>query len=127
MAVHNRALRSNTKLISTAPPSLPSISSPRKRKAPAEVERFHCSSCTQDKPAKQFPDYNPTPTCTDHLINTCKTCLRKWVEHSIENANFKTTGDSEEGKVWGVQCPECDGIMRQVNIQHAAPKKFSLR
>lgn len=86
-----------------------------------------------------FPDYNPSPDC-EHLINTCKTCLRKWVEASIEDANFRTEaldgvgdGGDREGEakvkkeVWGIGCPECEGVMRAVNVQMAVPKKVYRR
>lgn len=106
----------------------------KKRKA-AEVEKYTCFSCAEDKAARLFPDYNPSPDC-EHLINTCKHCLRKWVESQIDDANFKTgpAVDEEGGggkgakeEVWGVGCPQCKAIMRAVNVQAAVPKKSYTR
>lgn len=73
----------------------------------------------------------PSPDC-EHTINTCKACLRKWVEASIEDGNFKTgaakepEGDDVAGfnaELWGVGCPECSSVMRLGNVQAAVPKK----
>ena len=148
MTAPTRALRSNTTLPANAPPALPpAIMAPasksKKRKASALVEKFTCSSCAEDKPSRLFPDYNPSPEC-EHLINTCKSCLRKWVEGCIEGGVFRGAavareeggegggGESgekkkkkkkEKGEVWGVGCPECEAVMRAVNVQMAVPKR----
>lgn len=135
-----RALRSNTTLpddiIST--PRHPAKMAPSKKRKAAEIEKYNCFTCAEDKPARMFPDYNPSPDCK-HLINTCKTCLRKWVEASIEEANFKTglaaggvegvaEGDgAKEVEIRGIGCPECTSVMRAVNVQHAVPKKVYKR
>lgn len=50
--------------------------------------------------------------------------MRKWVETNVESANFTT---SEDGKVFGIKCTECDGIMRNVNVQAAVTKKVHNR
>lgn len=132
MTTTRRSLRSNTNLLDGDPPySTATTMAPSKKRKAAEIEKYACFSCAQDKPSRMFPDFNPSPDC-DHMINTCKNCLRQWVEASIESANFKTDspgGDGgEEGEgakagVWGVGCPECERVMRPVNIQIAIPKK----
>lgn len=122
------SLRSNTK----AADDLTTMAPSKKRKA-AEIERYTCFTCAEDKPSRSFPDLNPSPDC-EHLINTCKSCLKKWVEASIDDANFKTGSVTEEGgeagaqkEVWGVGCPQCEAVMRAVNVQHAVTKKVYQR
>lgn len=122
MAPTTRSLRSNTELDDKPFAPLPSI--PKKRKASEIAERIPCFSCADDKLSKQFPDFNPTPDC-DHLINTCKKCLRLWIEASVDGTNFKSGG--EDGKLWGIQCPQCDCIMRGVNVQDGSTKKIGKR
>lgn len=95
-----------------------------KKRKTNNIEKFLCFSCATECSSTQFPDYNPTPDC-DHLINTCKTCLKKWVEAKVEGATFATGG--EDGKVFGVKCPQCDGIMRNANIEIAGTKKVYAR
>ena len=97
---------------------------PKKRKTNTIVQKFRCFSCVADRGSSQFPDYNPSPDC-EHLINTCKTCLKKWVQAKVESASFATGG--EDGKIFGVKCPQCDAIMRSVNIEIAATKQVHKR
>ncbi|KAK3717601.1 hypothetical protein LTR37_005667 [Vermiconidia calcicola] len=92
----------------------------KKRKTIDTTPKFHCFSCATDRKSTQFPDYNPSADC-DHLINTCKTCLKKWVQSNVESANLVTGGD--DGKVYGVHCPQCKAIMGNVNVKIAATKK----
>ena len=94
----------------------------KKRKLDTNVEKFPCFSCDTLRLSKLFPDYNPSPDC-DHLINTCKTCLKKWVAANVESSNFVTSG--ENGEIWGIKCPhpQCDAVMRNVNVEEAATKK----
>ena len=94
----------------------------RKTETAAAAAKYPCFSCATDRVSRLFPDYNPSPDC-EHLINTCKTCLRRWVDTNIENATFTT--DGEDGKVFGIKCPhpECEGIMRNVNVEMTVTKK----
>ena len=92
----------------------------KKRKTESD-ERYRCTSCDTNRTSRQFPDYNPTPDC-DHLIHTCKSCLSNWVTSNVESGNF-----ANGGKVFGVKCPECDSIMRNVNVEIAATKKIHKR
>lgn len=93
----------------------------KKRKTNDAIERFLCFSCVTERFSTQFPDYLPSRDC-DHLINTCKTCLKKWVEAKVEGATF--VKDGKDSKVFGVKCPQCDdGIMKNGDIEVAATKK----
>lgn len=129
-----RALRSNTTLNDTLSAESAAIMAPSKKRKAAEMEKFSCFTCAADKPPQQFPDYNPSPDC-DHFINTCKTCLRQWIESCIEEANFKTgisggdegEDDGDAKDVWGIACPQCEGVMRAVNVQMAVPKRVLKR
>ena len=47
--------------------------------------------------------------------------MKKWVEVKVDGGTFVTGG--EDGKAFGVKCPQCDGIMRNANIEIAATKK----
>jgi hypothetical protein len=91
-----------------------------KRRKTEQVEKYRCFSCDEHRTAKQFPDYNPSSEC-DHLINTCKGCLKKWVAAQVDSASFTVGG--EDGKAFGVRCPQCDAVMKNVNIELAANKK----
>lgn len=76
------------------------------------VERYPCHTCLEDRTSSQLPDYNPTETC-DHLINTCKRCLKQWVESQIETKVFTPQ----------IQCPECDQKMKSSDVKMAVSKK----
>jgi len=125
----------------------------RKTNKPSSVEKYLCFSCDTERLSKQFPDHNPASEC-EHLINTCKACLKTWVEVQIESANFVKTGgedvkkvehsvvsdttedseDDESGKngkkggVFGIRCPQCEeGVMKNVNVEMAVSKKVYQR
>lgn len=102
-----------TAVLSMAPPA-------KQRKTAHEAEKYFCTTCATNRLAKQFPDYNPTPDC-EHLINTCSGCLKQWVKSQVEAG--APAVDPNNSDVFGISCPECDGIMRNVNIQIAATKK----
>ena len=78
-------------------------------KAKKGVVRYLCSSCDVERTARAFPDYNPSSEC-DHLINTCKACLKAWVNVQIESAQFATGG--EDGKSFGVKVSTSGECMR---------------
>ena len=77
-----------------------------------EIERFECFSCAVERTTTQFPDYNPTETC-DHLINTCKQCLRAWIDVQMESTVVKG----------GIKCPQCDEVMKGKDVKMATTKK----
>ena len=95
-----------------------------KRRKTNKEPKYLCSSCDTERKGTSFPDVNPSSEC-HHLINTCKTCLKKWVAAQIENANFTTGG--EDGKAFGVKCPQCDAVMKSVNVEDAGTKKVYLQ
>jgi len=90
------------------------------RKANAEVERFMCYGCDEQRTSKQFPDYNPSSDC-EHLINICTKCLKKWIEVQVDNGNFTFGG--KDGKALGIKCPQCPAVMKNVNVYIATTKK----
>lgn len=91
-----------------------------KRRKTIKEMKYLCLSCDTERIGASFPDVNPSSEC-EHLINTCKTCLKKWVAAQIESANYTTGG--EDGKAFGVKCPQCDAVMKNVNVEDAAVKK----
>lgn len=110
-------------------PQTPNMAPPRKKRKidDAAIVRYPCFSCATDRSANLFPDYNPTPDC-EHLINTCKTCLKKWTECCVDDATFATATVDENGiEFIGIKCPQCDGVMRNVNVMIAATKKVYQR
>ncbi|KAK3676911.1 hypothetical protein LTR78_003115 [Recurvomyces mirabilis] len=91
-----------------------------KRRKIEAVTKYLCFSCDAERTSKQFPDYNPSTDC-DHLINTCKTCLKKWVQTQVDSSNY-ATGD-EGGKVFGIRCPQCVAIMKDDDLEEVTTKK----
>ena len=80
---------------------------PRAKKAAKKdkkgVVRYLCYSCDTERTPGAFPDYNPSSEC-DHLINTCKGCLKQWVNVQIESAQYAVGEEKEgRGKVLGVK------------------------
>lgn len=102
------------------PPSetldMPPRSSKRRKTAPV---KYLCQACDKERVETAFPDYNPSPDC-DHLINICKGCLKAWTNAQIEGSLF-ATGD--DGKIFGIKCPQCPALMRNVNIEIATTQK----
>ncbi|CAK4031015.1 E3 ubiquitin- ligase [Lecanosticta acicola] len=112
-----RQLRSDTAGATALATELP-LSKRQKKVAPV---RYLCYACDEEKAAGSFPEYNPSSEC-DHLIHTCKNCLKQWVNTQIEENLFITGG--EDGKAYGIKCPQCDELMRNINIELATTKKF---
>lgn len=98
----------------------------KRRKTDTQAQRFLCYGCDVERTASQFPDYNPSSEC-EHLINTCKTCLKQWVAVQVDDTNF--VKKPEDSKMFGVACPHpgCEGVMRAVNVEIAATQKVSAR
>ena len=48
--------------------------------------------------------------------------MKQWIQTQIEENLFITGG--EDGKTFGIKCPQCDAMMRKVNIELATTKKF---
>ncbi|KAK3116357.1 hypothetical protein LTR53_003383 [Teratosphaeriaceae sp. CCFEE 6253] len=88
-----------------------------KRRKTANEPKYHCLGCDTNRIGRSFPDSNPSSGC-EHLINTCKTCLKKWVEAQVSSGLIV-----QAGKTFGIQCPECDAVMKSVDVEVAATKK----
>ncbi|KAJ3579461.1 hypothetical protein NPX13_g1105 [Xylaria arbuscula] len=68
-----------------------------------------CISCLEDKPPKDF--MYPTACCAgNHTPDTCTTCLRNWIKHSLH----------EGGAV--ITCPECPAQMGYLSIREVADR-----
>ncbi|KAI6889472.1 hypothetical protein KC363_g7460 [Hortaea werneckii] len=94
----------------------------KRRKTNQDQQRFLCYGCDVERVPSQFPDCNPSADCR-HLINTCTTCLKRWVEAQVEAGSFKT--DKEDSKVFGLACPHpgCQGTMTADDVEEAATRK----
>ncbi|KAF2215527.1 hypothetical protein CERZMDRAFT_94928 [Cercospora zeae-maydis SCOH1-5] len=119
-----RVLRSDTAAEKAAANTTKSIEptpedhAPKKQKS--TTPKFTCTCCGDEKTARSFPNYTPTPEC-EHLINTCRTCLRQWIEVQVDSAKFfSVSGD--QGATFGIKCVECKEMMRPVNVELAASK-----
>lgn len=77
-----------------------------------QPQRYECQTCLVSRISSQFPDSNPTSTC-EHMINTCKRCLKEWVESQIETNVFTPR----------IACPECDQKMVRSDVEGAVAKK----
>jgi hypothetical protein len=99
------------------------MASAKRRKTNAEP-RFLCTCCDTERKNKQFPDYNPSPDC-EHNIHTCKVCLRNWIEARVgsDDLIYLLVDTPEGGKAFGIPCPECKAVMRNVNVEMAVSKK----
>jgi hypothetical protein len=91
---------------------------PNKRQK-AAGPTYLCTSCDEHKTSRQFPDNCPATKC-EHLINTCKACLKEWVNVQIESSHTTPTGD--DGMLLGIACPECPELMLESDIQGATTK-----
>ena len=89
---------------------------PAAKRARTKAITYPCHTCLEDRTTGAFPDYNPTVTC-DHLINTCKRCLKQWIESQIETSVFTPH----------IQCPQCDQKMASTDVEMAVPKKLFAR
>lgn len=68
-----------------------------------------CLVCVESRSLRHFPKRPPTGTC-QHEINTCKRCLRHWI-----NSEFGA-------KVWDqMSCPECGIKMGYDDMKAFAP------
>jgi hypothetical protein len=83
------------------------------------VPTYLCTSGDEHKISRQFPNKCPATNC-EHLINTCKACLKEWVNVQIETS--RTTPTGEDGMLLGIACPECPELMLESDIQGATTK-----
>ena len=89
-----------------------------------KVARYHCLTCGETKHERHFADFNPSAEC-EHLINTCKSCLERYVDTQIEDTNVRIGGD--DNKTFGIRCPECPAIMKADDIETAASENMFAR
>jgi hypothetical protein len=89
---------------------------PAKKRQTIKAITYPCHTCLEDRTTGMFPEYNPTEIC-DHLINTCKRCLKQWIESQIETSVFTPH----------IQCPQCDQKMSSTDLEMAVPKKMFAR
>ncbi len=157
MASFNKRLRSSgpaeyglldpSDLPKTATPSKPAGSTvnmiTRSKKQKIAEEKFLCFACDKERVARQFPDNNPSTGCT-HYINTCTTCLKKWISAQIDSGALvrridrpASAGGDGEGNskanlqdansnlVFGIHCPhpDCKSVMINADMKDAATKK----
>jgi hypothetical protein len=94
----------------------PTTMAPATKRRKTATQRYACHTCLEDRTTGQFPNYNPTETC-DHLINTCKSCLKEWIQSQIETTVFKPH----------IQCPQCDQKMNSRDIRMAVSKTLFAR
>jgi hypothetical protein len=96
---------------------------PSKRQKKAAEEGYECQQCGEEKSSSSFPDDMPSSTC-EHLIHTCKLCLKTWVNLQIANGSYVTQDErsepilDEHGEpIFGIRCPEeCKGIMTSPEV-----------
>lgn len=75
--------------------------------------RYDCITCDRTLASSSFPKHLPTDNC-DHLINTCKACLKQWIAVQLES----TTYDN-------ITCPECPQPMQNSDVKiHAAKNVY---
>lgn len=60
---------------------------PFKKARTAATPKYLCLTCDTERTSRQFPDYNPSAEC-EHLIHTCKGCLKSWVEVQVDGGEF---------------------------------------
>jgi ariadne-1 len=89
---------------------------PAKKRQKTKAIIYPCHTCLEDRTTGMFPEYNPTVTC-GHLINTCKRCLKQWIESQIETSVFTPH----------IQCPQCDQKMSSTDVEMAVTKKIFAR
>jgi uncharacterized CHY-type Zn-finger protein len=80
------------------------------------AQRFECHTCLEDLTTGRFPNYNPIETC-DHLINTCKKCLKEWIQSQIETTVFTPH----------IRCPQCNEEMNNRDVGMAVTKPLFSR
>jgi hypothetical protein len=93
---------------------------PQRQRPKQQRELYRCLSCMADMLSYKFPNHNPSSEC-EHLINTCKECLRGWVEAQIEQ-NLAVT-DENDNTVFGIKCPECPASMQLLEVRASTSRE----
>jgi hypothetical protein len=89
---------------------------PATKRRKTQPQRYECHTCLVSRISSQFPNSNPTSAC-EHLINTCKRCLKAWVESQIETSVFTPQ----------IACPECEQKMGRDDVEGAVTQKLFAR
>lgn len=89
---------------------------PATKRRKTQPQRYECHTCMVSTISSQFPNSNPTSAC-EHLINTCKRCLKAWVESQIETSVFTPH----------IACPECEQKMGRADVEGAVTQKLFAR
>lgn len=72
-------------------------------------ETKECILCTDTRSLHRFPNRPPTTQCT-HEVDTCRRCLRKWIQ-----SEFTT-------KIWNeINCPICSKRLQHSDMREFAP------
>ena len=83
-----------------------SSSAPDKR--PCKSKYRECVSCAFTLNYNAFPSRLPTSSC-NHPRDTCRKCLRKWMETSLAN--------SGGGQSPAIICPQCSATMSYADVR----------
>ncbi|KAF2741249.1 hypothetical protein EJ04DRAFT_242 [Polyplosphaeria fusca] len=71
--------------------------------------RKDCIVCTESRSIQHFATRPPTAQCT-HEVNTCRRCLRSWIESEFTS------------KMWDqINCPECSVRLEHEDMRVFAP------
>ncbi|KAF2109151.1 hypothetical protein BDV96DRAFT_472576, partial [Lophiotrema nucula] len=74
-----------------------------------------CIICAESRSIRRFSEHTPTSQCS-HEINTCRRCLRTWIESEWK------------AKMWDqLKCPECKAQMQFADVKAAAPSHILKR
>ena len=76
----------------------------------AKAQKYDCTTCGLTLASSAFPNLLPTADC-DHLINTCKSCLKNWVATQLDNTIYNK-----------LSCPECPEILQNGDVKAYATK-----
>ncbi|KAI5357042.1 putative IBR domain, E3 ubiquitin ligase RBR family, TRIAD supradomain-containing protein [Septoria linicola] len=116
-----RKLRGATATDTAADGTILADPEPVTKRAKAGQPKFLCTCCDTERPGRFFPKFNPSSEC-EHLINTCKACLKQWIAVQVESSNFIRIDEEGGASTFGIKCVECKETMRPVNVEAAATK-----
>ena len=86
----------------------------RASKSTYALRIIQCQICTVAKIETSYPQEPPASTCL-HSSETCRTCLEKWLESQVDNADSSSR----------IQCPQCDEVISYQDIKRLAlPEAF---
>ncbi|TKA74350.1 hypothetical protein B0A55_05514 [Friedmanniomyces simplex] len=77
--------------------------------------KFDCTICGRALAASSLPDHLAPDHC-EHLINTCKQCVKAWIAAQLDSTTYDR-----------VSCPECPEIMTKADVKQMAAKDVYAR